>query len=423
MRRLIFLIGIIPLLCGCVYILEPKDIVYELTNNLYTARVYHLRVGVKNAIGFLMAGTTIKVNEVEYKTDDSGYAVIPLYYEEAGIKKLKIEKESINKTLEIDVKKPSWLIFLWLASDNNLDDQVMGDLEEMTNAAQDVSLIILWDSSNQSKDGIYVMTEDSTIIRIEETGEINSGDGNLLRYYTEKFSKIDSNYKAIIIWNHGLAWYDLNVYKTKGISYDDQSKDFLTIQEITDNVTGNWDVLGMDACLMGSIEVIYALKDVADYILASAHNIPGTGWNYSFTRSISQSTPLEMCEKIVDSYRDFYSNFPNISLAVYETKYISSAIDLFNEFLSTTNTKLQKNFWTTYSSSYCLYDLGEVLESLQATQVLNDFSQVVVYKYLSNSKPESLATSIFVCKNIEKMNYGSTKFATDTIWDEFLLGQ
>ncbi|WP_041083357.1 clostripain-related cysteine peptidase [Thermotoga profunda] len=421
MRRLIFLIGIIPLLCGCVYIIEPKDIVYELTGDLYTARVYHLKVGVKNALGFLMAGTTIKVNGVEYKTDDFGYAVIQLYYEKAGIKELKIEKESIHKTLEIDVKKPSWLIFLWLASDNNLDYQAIRDLEEMKNAARDVSLIILWDSSDESKDGIYVM-DGSTPIRIEETGEINSGDGNLLKYYTERFSKIDSNYKALIIWNHGLAWDDRNVYKTKGISYDDQSNDFFTIQEISDNVTGNWDVFGMDACLMGSIEVVYALKDVADYILASAHNIPGTGWDYNFTGSISQSIPLEMCEKIVDSYRDFYSNFQNISLAVYETKYISGAVDLFNEFLSTTNTELQKSSWTTYSSSYCLYDLGEVLESLQATQVWNGFSQVVVYKYLSNSRPKSLATSIFVCKDIEKMNYDSTRFAIDTVWDEFLLG-
>lgn len=427
MRKIIFLIALVPLLYGCVCIFVPKELVYKLPEELYAGKVYYLKLGFKNDLGFLMPNLTVKVDGVDYRTDDYGYATIQLYYEQIGIKELKIECGSISRTLKIKVVKPSWLVFVWVSSDNNLDKYVTDDLQEMTKAAEDVSVIVLWDSSDLSKDGIYILTIDSTLVKTEETGEINSGDGNLLRKYTEKFSEIDSDYKALIIWNHGSAWCDVvpENYKTKGIAYDDQSKDFLTISEIANNVIGSWDVLGMDACLMGSIEVIYALREITNYIVASAHNIQGTGWDYKFLSSVNQKGPSEFCTELVNYYKEYYRNYPNISLAVYKTDVVNDAVNLFNDFLSTCSMKLQPN-WTNYSQSYCLYDLGEVLESLRATETLEKFNEVVVYKYLSNAKSKSLATSIFFSKDVSKIHdlgYTLTEFAQNTGWDEFLLNQ
>ncbi|MFN3283628.1 MAG: clostripain-related cysteine peptidase [Pseudothermotoga sp.] len=427
MRRVALLIALVPLLCGCVYIFKPSDMVYELADELYAGKVYYLKIGFKNSLGFLMSYITIKVDTVEYKTDDYGYATIPIYYEEVGTKELKIEYGSMTKTLQISIKKPSWLVFLWLASDNNLDRFVDGDFQEMAKAAEDISTIVVWDSSDPSRDGIYALTNDSKMVKIEKTNELNSGDGTLFREYTKRFSEIDSDYKALIIWNHGLSWIDVTPesYRVKGIAYDDQSKDFLKISEIAQNVTGKWDVLGMDACLMGSVEVIYALREIADYIVASAYEIQGTGWDYSFLSRMSGKDPFEFCKELVDYYREFYKNNFETSLAVYKTDAIDDAIDSFEEFLMTPPV-LQNSRWTNYSQTYCLYDLGEVLETLGATETLEKFDKVVVYKHLSNAKSQSLATSIFVCQDrnkIDTLEYASTEFAQNTSWDEFLLNQ
>ncbi len=427
MRRIILLTVLVPLLYGCVNIIRPSEIVVKNGDEVYAGRVYYLKIGFKNYYGMLISDLKIKVDAVEYKTDDYGYATIPIYSEEVGTKELKIECGSITKTLQINIKKPSWLVFLWLASDNNLDRFVHDDFLEMVKAAEDVSTIVVWDSSDPSKDGIYALTNDSRMVKIEETNELNSGDGTLFRKYTERFSKVDSDYKALIIWNHGFSWIDVTPqrYRVKGIAYDDQSKDFLKISEIAQNVTEKWDVLGMDACLMGSVEVIYALRNTADYIVASAYEIQGTGWDYSFLSSMSRKDPLEFCKGLVDYYREFYKNKPETSLAVYKTDAIDDAIDSFNEFLLT-GPVLQEATWTTYSQPYYLYDLGEVLQTLGATETLEKFNNVVVYKYLSNPKPQSLAISIFVCQDrnkIDTLEYTSTEFAQNTLWDKLLLNQ
>jgi len=428
MRRWIFLIVLAPLLYGCIHIYQPNELVYEFPDKFYTARVYYVKIGLKNTLGFLISGITVKVNGTEYRTDDSGYATIELYYEESGTKQMQIECESFKKTIQIKVEKPSWLIFLWLASDNNLDRYTDNDLKEITSASEDVSVVILWDSSDQSRDGVYFLTNSSGIVLREKTGEINSGDGNLLNLYTNRFSKVESDHKALIIWDHGLGWVDVvpKNYVVKGISYDDESKDFLTIEEIANNVKGRWDVLGMDACLMGSLEVVYALRGCADYVVASAHEIKGTGWDYRFLESVSRTTPFEFCKQIVDYYKEFYKDDHNTSLAVYGVDEISNAVDSLNSFLSQNSVDFQSRSWTVYNSTYDLYDLGEVLESLQATETWEKFDEVVVYRYLSGAKPKSLATSIFVCADktkIELLNYVTTAFAVDTVWDEFLLSQ
>ena len=40
------------------------------------------------------------------------------------------------------------------------------------------------------------------------------------------------------------------------------------------------EFVGFDACLMGTVETAYAIKNNVDYLIASEEIEPGTGWNY-----------------------------------------------------------------------------------------------------------------------------------------------
>ncbi|MGJ8455000.1 clostripain-related cysteine peptidase [Pseudothermotoga sp. U03pept] len=429
MKRIIILfVVLLPFLHGCTNISVPSAFVYRFPENLYAGKVHFVKIGVKNAFGFLIANTTIKVNDVDYTTDDSGYATVPIYFAESGTKQITVQSGLVEETKQLQLKKPSWFIFLWICSDNNLDTYVQTDLQEIVKAADDVSVAILWDSREPSKDGLYILTDLRTIYKIEPSGEINSGDGDLLKSFTERFSSLDSDRKALIIWNHGLSWIDIppSDYSTKGISYDDQSKDFLTIDEIAKNVKGSWDVFGMDACLMGSVEVIYALKEIADFILASPNDIPADGFDYGFLADVSNKSPVDFSKAAIDYYKNYYySKSYATSLAVYETSRVDEAINSLNTFLSPLPQDLPNlSSITTYSSYFHLYDLGQVLEKMQATETLEKFNEVVVYRYLSEELPTSLGMSVFFPANKEdvtRLQYSSTQFAEDTLWDEFLL--
>lgn len=101
----------------------------------------------------------------------------------------------------------------------------------------------------------------------------------------------------------------------------------LAVEEIMDSLqVDKLDFLGMDACLMSSIEVAYELKDVSKYFLASAFTEPGDGWDYNFLKDISQSTgPEELGKTIIDKYFDFYSGTQqNLSLVLWDMSYMSN---------------------------------------------------------------------------------------------------
>lgn len=427
-KMIFFLIALMPFLHGCVSLFTPSVFVYRFPENLYAGKIHFVKIGVKNTFGFLIANTTIKVNGVDYKTDDSGYATVPIYFEEIGTKQIVVECGLVKETKQLQLKKPSWFVFLWICSDNNLDVYVQKDLQEIVKAADDVSVVILWDSHETSQDGLYILTDSKTIYRVEAKGEINSGDGDLLKSFTERFSSVDSDRKALIIWNHGLSWIDtLPIdYSTKGISYDNESKDFLTIDEMARNVKGKWDVFGMDACLMGSVEVIYALKGIADFILASAHEIPTDGFDYRFLADVSHKSSIDFAKTAIDYYKNYYStkNYPT-SLVACETSKIDDAINSLNTFLYQSQPDLPNpSNMITYSSSLSLYDLGEVFESMQASETLEKLKEVVVYKYLPERFFNALGLSVFFTtekEDITRLQYSSTQFAKDTLWDEFLL--
>ncbi len=91
------------------------------------------------------------------------------------------------------------------------------------------------------------------------------------------------NYPAdryiLILWDHGGG----PVY---GFGYDEWQDDedaALTLDEIqqalyTANV--DFDFIGMDACIMASLEVCCALYEYCDYTILSEEFEPGTGWSY-----------------------------------------------------------------------------------------------------------------------------------------------
>ena len=80
---------------------------------------------------------------------------------------------------------------------------------------------------------------------------------------------------------------------------------------ITDYTLGaDLDVVGFDACLMGMIEVAWALKDDADYFVASQASEPGDGWDYANWLNLWLSgdiTAERLATTEVVTYGDFYA--------------------------------------------------------------------------------------------------------------------
>lgn len=90
----------------------------------------------------------------------------------------------------------------------------------------------------------------------------------------------------LILWNHGNGWYPISDRpKTKGIFFDDNAnEECLSLDDLIAGVKQSDTHLKMlyyDACLMGMLENYSGLTEISDYVLGSAHTVPGLGGNYA----------------------------------------------------------------------------------------------------------------------------------------------
>ena len=174
----------------------------------------------------------------------------------------------------------------------------------------------------------------------------NMGDEATLRNFLEFGKNFESDHKAFIFWNHGEGAF--------GAEFDEIFNDRLDLSEIKSAFASVYDLsnnippfelLGFDACLMGSSEALYYLQDIAKYYVGS-EDIEFGGWNY-------KEWITKLCENpsangallgkfIVDSYIKLSTQqylygqkqreIPNI-LSVYKLENSGSIYEAYTELM------------------------------------------------------------------------------------------
>ena len=221
-----------------------------------------------------------------------------------------------KKTAKKAVVK-DWTFAVFLNADNNLDRFGVEDQEEMARVGsnENINVVTLIDRERGPAQINYI--EKGKIKKIKDMGELDMGD------YKElvKFCKfIKENYPAkhymIGIWNHGSGWKaktDKSV--VRGVSYDDSSNNHITTNELTiatklcaEALGQKIDIINMDCCLMGMVEVAYAIKDHCNYFVGSEEVEAGKGTPYDdvlkgWKPSMSSK---ELASHWVDAYAKSY---------------------------------------------------------------------------------------------------------------------
>jgi len=353
------------------------------------------------------------------KTDEDGVAVIAVFAFQSATIKIKaflVENPSVSDEAMLTVTAPNWAMLMFIAADNDLENAAVVDYQEAANTNENISVISIFDSKNF---GDYFVVLDEygywrTISLTEyDGGDINTGDPVWLMTGLYMLYSIESSYKGLILWDHGSAWMGDSQYMTgkdigdrlQVICIDETSRDGLAIAEVRSALekvmdslhVNKLDFLGMDACLMSSIEVAYELKGVSKYFLASAFPEPDKGWDYRFLSEISSNTdPEDLGITIVNGYFVHNAGTENLSLVLWDMSYISnlaSAIsDLGSRLLDLLDGDLKYRILSYYSvithygkegkNSYLLTDIGDfvyLLKTYESDPELVEKSQNVEY--------------------------------------------
>ena len=231
----------------------------------------------------------------------------------------------------------TWLVMLYQdADDKILEKDIYLDLNEAekAGASDRVKVVAQVDrhSGAYSADGDwtgtkrFLITQDDDLGRVisqevADLGEANMASGQTLAdFATWAIKTYPADKYVLILSDHGMGWpggwTDPVPKGTADTSIPMQARlgDLLYMSEMDDALgrirsqTGldKFEMIGLDACLMGQLEVFTALEPHARYAVASEETEPALGWAYTdFLNALNQDPDMgggELSQLVVKGY-------------------------------------------------------------------------------------------------------------------------
>ena len=348
------------------------------------------------------------------------------------------------------------------ALQKNINDLISG-LKNSSLALNErnVNVIVFADFTGKSKlfcanYPYFVLTDISEEAEFIQD-DCNSGDiltlGNFLKFANERFS---AEKKILTIGSHGSGIFGTkedykNPFETslsyRSICPDNDSSSSKNMMWILESQlpyafdyagfkdSEKLDLLHLDLCLEGGIEVAYELKKNVKYFLASPEQIPAEGFPYSKMESLfARGTSIEdfgiSCVEIYANQNYGSGWYNTLTFASLDESYmeeLKNSVNALSEYLSNSANEylkhIKNNFFGASDSAYCpgkyicykgtyafMYDFGFFVEKLKDDAELNKETEL---KALCSEVLSSLE-KIIIRSWREKINGSS-----ENLYDDF----
>jgi len=194
---------------------------------------------------------------------------------------------SVSRSDNPETEK-EWTILHYAGADNNLGQYWLDNLNEMEAVGSRENLNIV--SQLDLKDigcKRYLIKKDDDIQNftspaVEDLGRVNMADPEVLTEFIKYgMKKYPAKHYMLIIACHGGAWKGLQLEDS--FAGGDMSVPSIrrSIENAEMATNRHLDLLAFDACLMGSAEAAYELRNVADYMVASEQVEAFKSWPYT----------------------------------------------------------------------------------------------------------------------------------------------
>ncbi|MCR4566717.1 MAG: Clostripain family protein [Pseudobutyrivibrio sp.] len=246
----------------------------------------------------------------------------------------------------------TWTIFVYLCGSNleSKSGSASKDIEEMQAAvgSEDVRFVVQtggslkWSNSMiDSNQNQRFVVKSGVIEKVDEQPYQDMGKSDtfadFLKWGTKNYP---SEHMGVVLWNHGGG-------SISGVCFDETQKlDSLSLMELDsalasckNKIDRNFDFIGFDACLMGSIETANILSNYADYMIASEESEPTSGWDFAAIGKYLIDNPdadgAELGKEICDSYLAACNNAPTATLSVIDLSKMDALVKSFDSFSQT----------------------------------------------------------------------------------------
>jgi hypothetical protein len=326
-----------------------------------------------------------------------------------------------------DLAEWTFIVYM-VADDDKLEEAVISDFIEMASVGSNENInnvvqldrIPRHDSSYDAWTDCrrFLVTEGLTPAdgnEIMSIGEVNMGDPDTLVNFVEwAASNYPAEKYALIISGHGEGWGGSCWDETS----DDDNMDLAEMRSALSNISEfigrPLDIIGFDACFMGTTEVAYEVHEYASVMVASEQLEPLPGWPYDAILTQLTATPdisaAELATIIVDSY--YLSHTPK--------GYTMTAVDL-------TKIDAVVNSLSGLAQALIAYN-GTDTQTVKnyASTVTTTMDEAVIYERHGTTWPDSHGLAIYFPKYQKGFDpaytAGTVSLVDDTAWGEFVIG-
>jgi hypothetical protein len=341
--------------------------------------------------------------------------------------------------------KAKWTVLTYIAAHNNLETFGKKSLTEILKIGSSAEVVhgALYDGPSGA--ARYVMGEPGYVALQEQLGSFDSGDPDgLIATAKWLFEMHPAERYGLVLWSHGSGWEPSEIetvaaearpgskpgiaetrersampgsrtlFRTtlreilkppraveRAILFDDgtgHSLDTIELARVTETIAKAVDqpleLLGMDACLMGNVEVAYELRKSVQCLVASEELVPGHSWPYEDIFKALKGEPAqsgaEFAALIVRRYVSFYTANPprggdvtKVAFDLSKLDNLVKPIDQIAELLTASMDTHADILWSVQQSTrdretaqgkrkqskfdYYLWDVGSLVSGLAAS--------------------------------------------------------
>lgn len=203
-------------------------------------------------------------------------------------------------------------VLIYLSANNNLKKEAISTIMKIQKGLTGFEGTIL----------VYVKTENqlSYLIKIKHSVEDrlvsdtlityqsgNSSNPNFLKKVINDSRKVAPAYSyGLILWSHATSWLPaIKTISTKSFGIDNGIE--MNISDLKDALPNDFEFILFDACYMGSIEVLYELRNKTKYFLSSPTEVLASGFPYEECTKFFFNG-LEGLKEVSNRYINYYKN-------------------------------------------------------------------------------------------------------------------
>ncbi len=333
-------------------------------------------------------------------------------------------------------------VLAYMVANNDLDDDLYENLFAMYQGLQlldkPATLLVYWDGKtsfgennathailrfetdgNGNINGLPALNEGYDLEVIMTIAEVvkeypvqSSVTKNVMStVLTDMLTFAPTDRYGLIFGSHASAW--TNSIYTRSFGLDgQQTGNTILLPYMVEAIrsTGvHFDYILFDACYMGTIEVCYDFKDVADYLIASVMEVPAYGFPYGTELMPALFEGIEtsykkICQEYIDYYIDVYSQKHSAwgTVVLIDNKQVNSLVSSLKNEITTHKDKLADYKVSTLqdygksSAPDIAYDLRQFVKELNDGNIPTDFDEklnkAVLYKgCLTEARPSNYA--------------------------------